>query len=197
MSVIVAVRKSNRIVMAADTLTSFGDTEHMPQENASSPKIGRIGDSLIGGAGWAVYDDILNDYLASRPTPELNSSKKIFSFFLEFWKALREHYTFVNDQAATTNTPFSDIDSTFLIANEGGIFMVASDLGVTPLKQYYSIGSGSEYAIGVLYTLYPRTDDIASIATDAVNAAIAMNLQCGGRVDLLELKTGQDIEFDS
>ena len=95
----------------------------------------------------------------------------------------------MNDQAASMNTPFGDLDSTFLIANSGGIFMVASDLGVTPLNQYYAIGSGGEYAIGVLYTLYSRTDDIASVATDAVNAAIAMNLQCGGNVDILQLTT--------
>ena len=67
--------------MAADTLTTFGDSEVMPQENARTPKVGRIGDSLIGGAGWAVYDDILNDYLSTRPTPDLTSAKKIFSFF--------------------------------------------------------------------------------------------------------------------
>ena len=187
MSVIVAVRKDNRIVMAADTLTSFGDSEHMPQENARTAKVGRIGDSLIGGAGWAVYDDILNDFLATRPTPDLSDSRKIFTFFLGFWRALHDQYTFVNDQAASTNTPFGDLDSTFLIANAGGIFTVASDLGVTPLNQYYAIGSGGEYAIGVLYTLYHRTDDIAALATDAVNAAIAMNLQCGGSVDVPQL----------
>ena len=187
MSVIVAIKKNNRIVMAADTLTTFGDSEVMPQENARTPKVGRIGDSLIGGAGWAVYDDILNNYLSTRPTPDLTSSKKIFSFFLEFWKALHEQYTFVNDQAAQAMSPFGDLDSTFLIANSGGIFTVASDLGVTPLSRYYAIGSGGEYAIGVLYTLYNRTDDIKEIATDAVNAAIAMNLQCGGAVDVLQL----------
>jgi len=189
MSVIVAIRKENRIVMAADTLTSFGDSEHMPQENARTSKVGRIGDSLIGGAGWAVYDDILNDFLATRPTPDLSSSRKIFTFFLAFWRALHDHYTFVNDQAASTNTPFGDLDSTFLIANAGGIFTVASDLGVTPLNQYYAIGSGGEYAIGVLYTLYDRTDDIATLASDAVSAAIALNLQCGGAVDVLQLTT--------
>jgi len=189
MSVIVAIRKDNRIVMAADTLTSFGDSEAMPQANARTSKIGRIGDSLIGGAGWAVYDDILNDFLATRPTPDLTSSRKIFTFFLDFWKALHEQYTFVNDNAANLSTPFGDLDSTFLIANAGGIFTVASDLGVTPLNQYYAIGSGGEYAIGILYTLYDRTDDIASIATDAVNAAIAMNLQCGGTADVLQLTT--------
>ena len=189
MSVIVAIRKHNQVVMAADTLTSFGDSEHIPQENARTSKVGRIGDSLIGGAGWAVYDDILNDFLATRPTPDLTSARKIFSFFLDFWRALHEHYTFVNDQAANNNSPFGDLDSTFLIANAGGIFTVASDLGVTPLNRYYAIGSGGEYAIGVLYTLYNRTDDIESVATDAVQAAIAMNLQCGGAVDVLKLST--------
>jgi len=187
MSVIVAIRKDHRIVMAADTLTSFGDSEAMPQINARTSKVGRIGDSLIGGAGWAVYDDILNDYLATRPTPDLSSSRKIFSFFLEFWRALHDQYTFVNDQAATSSTPFGDLDSTFLIANSGGIFNVASDLGVTLLNQYYAIGSGGEYAIGVIYTMYDRTDDIVSLATDAVNSAIALNLQCGGTVDVLQL----------
>ncbi|MDP7009467.1 MAG: hypothetical protein QGI78_07845 [Phycisphaerales bacterium] len=187
MSIIVAIKKQNQVVMAGDTLTSFGDSEHMPQENARTSKIGRIGDSLIGGAGWAVYDDILNDFLASRPTPDLSSARKIFSFFLDFWRALHDHYTFVNDQAVNTSTPFGDLDSTFLIANSGGIFTVASDLGVTPLNQFYAIGSGGEYAIGVLYTLYNRTDNIESIAVDAVNAAIAMNLQCGGAVDVLKL----------
>ena len=161
----------------------------MPQVNARTSKVGRIGDSLIGGAGWAVYDDILNDFLSTRPTPDLSSSRKIFSFFLDFWRALHDHYTFVNDQAASANSPFGDLDSTFLIANAGGIFTVASDLGVTPLNQYYAIGSGGEYAIGVIYTLYDRVDDIAEIATDAVNSAIAMNLQCGGTVDVLQLTT--------
>ena len=66
MSIIVAIRKNNQVVMAADTLTSFGDSEHMPQENARASKIGRIGDSLVGGAGWAVYDDILNDFLSRK-----------------------------------------------------------------------------------------------------------------------------------
>ena len=103
------------------------------------------------------------------------------------FRSLHDQYTFVNDQAATSSTPFGDLDSTFLIANSGGIFNVASDLGVTLLNQYYAIGSGGEYAIGVIYTMYDRTDDIVSLATDAVNSAIALNLQCGGTVDVLQL----------
>lgn len=187
MSIILAIRKDNRVVMAADTLTSFGDSERVPQENGRTAKIGRIGDSLVGGAGWAVYDDILNDYLTGRPTPDLGGARQIFRFFLEFWRVLHEQYTFVNDQAINRETPFGDLDSTFLIANETGIFTVASDLGVTPLDRYYAIGSGAEFAMGVLYTMYERSDDIVAVATDAVNAAIAMNLQCDGDVDVLKL----------
>ena len=58
---------------------------------------------------------------------------------------------------------------------------------MTPLNRYYAIGSGAEYAMGVLYTMYERSEDIEGLATDAANAAIAMNLQCGGTVDLLQL----------
>ena len=53
-------------------------------------------------------------------------SLKIFTFFLDFWRALHDQYTFVNDQAATNATPFGDLDSTFLIANAGGIFNILS-----------------------------------------------------------------------
>ena len=49
MSIIAAVRKGKRTVMAADTLTSRGN-ERMPESNTSMVKFVRIGRSLLGGA---------------------------------------------------------------------------------------------------------------------------------------------------
>ena len=188
MSIVVAVRKNNALVMAADTLTCFSEDEQVPPDNASAEKIMRIGHSVVGGAGWGLYDDIFRDFLAGREPPGLDSEGSIFSFFLELWKALHEKYTFVNDQAHDKDSPFGDLDSSFLIANRTGIYRVSSDLSVSRFKQYCSTGSGSEYALGAVHALYHSSATAREIAEEAVRAAIAFNVFCGGTVQVLEIE---------
>ncbi|MCH8260900.1 MAG: hypothetical protein IIC46_11920 [Planctomycetes bacterium] len=48
MSIIVAVTKNNKTVMAADTLTSFGDAQRVSGDNCPTEKIRRLGAALIG-----------------------------------------------------------------------------------------------------------------------------------------------------
>jgi ATP-dependent protease HslVU (ClpYQ) peptidase subunit len=196
MSIVVAVNKGNRIVMAADTQTSFGDSERTPTENSRSAKIYRIGQAIFGTTGWAVYDDIIADMLAHPPEgvapgpPDLSTQRSVFAFFLDMWKELHDKYQFVNDQAQAKDSPFGDLDSSFLIASPGGIFKVSSDLGVTPFRQYYAIGSGTEYALGSLFNLYPHDDlDVEQVAVQSVRTAMAFDTGCGGDVDVLEVLT--------
>lgn len=185
MSVICAVRKDGETVMAADTLTLFGDDDVAVASNASTRKFIALGDSLMGGAGWGLYDDILRDYLSDAQPPDLSSERAIFRFFLDLWKALHETYTFVNDQAASKDSPFGDLDSTFVIANRSGLYKVSSDLCVTRYQQYCSVGSGSQYAYGAMQTLYDRPDERAEdIARAGVAAGIALNAHCGGEIDV-------------
>jgi ATP-dependent protease HslVU (ClpYQ) peptidase subunit len=187
MSIVVAVHKNDRTVVAADTLASFGDAERVPPANASVHKVLRIGDAVVGGTGWAVYDDILRDFLSRHPAPSLTGEGEIFSFFMQLWKALHDEYSFVNDQAPGKDTPFGDLDSSFLIASSGGIFKVSSDMGITRFNQYYAIGCASDYALGAMYNLYPVEADPESIARRAVETAIAFDMHCGGEVEVLEV----------
>ncbi len=189
MSVICAVCKNGQTVMAADTLTLFGDDDVAAPANASSRKFMHLGDSLVGGAGWGIYDDILRDHLSDEQPPDLSDERVIFRFFLDLWKALHDNYTFVNDQAASRDTPFGDLDSTFVIANSTGLFKVSSDLCVTRFQQYVSVGSGSQYAYGAMQALYDRPNETAeSIARSGVAAGIALNVHCGGEVDVATLR---------
>lgn len=188
MSIVVAIRRNNSLVVAADTLTCYCDDESMPSENASSEKITRIGWSILGGAGWGVYDDIFSDFLSDRDPPTFDSERSIFSFFLELWKALHDRYTFVNDQASDKDSPFGDLDSSFLIANHTGIYRVASDLSVSRFQQYAATGSGSQYALGAIHSLYHSRMSAREIADAAVRAAMAFNVFCGGDVQLLEIE---------
>jgi ATP-dependent HslUV protease subunit HslV len=188
MSIVVAMHRDGRTVMGADTLTVFGDSECVPAENNSSIKCFRLGNSIFGGTGWALYDDILIDYLADKPDPDLTTSAAIFAFFMDFWRALRERYTLVNEQAANRDAPFGDLDSSFLIANRGGIFKISSDMGITRFNHYYAIGSGAEFALGALHVLRSQPGSLENLVRQAVETAMTFDLNSGGTCDILAVE---------
>ncbi|MEE2907525.1 MAG: hypothetical protein VX527_06780 [Planctomycetota bacterium] len=190
MSIIVAIHRNGSITMGADTLTCFGDGEQAPAENCATRKILTMGNAFIGGTGWAVYDDIIDHWMQEKEPPALGSKKEVFSFFLELWRSMRDGYPFVNDQANSKDTPFTDLDSSFLVAAHGGIFKVSSDLGVTAFNQYAAIGSGSEYALGAIEALWHRQDDDESLVREAIEAACRLDVHCGGQIELVRVATG-------
>jgi ATP-dependent HslUV protease subunit HslV len=193
MSVIAAVKKGRRLVIAADSQDNFGDLRP-PPDNHSVSKIRPVGGAWIGCSGWALYDDLLGHYLAKQSRIKLTSREEIFSFFLRFWKAMRKDYPFVNEQSRDDDkSPFADLDATFLIASPGGIFLVSSNMSVSAFKKYYAIGSGGDYALGALHATYDASDDPADMAQKAIAAAKAYDSGCGGETVLQEitLKAGR------
>ena len=190
MSIIIAIHRNNTVTMGADTLTCFGDGEQASPANCRTRKMFPLGDAYVGGTGWAVYDDIIDHWLQDRDVPALDSKTSVFAFFLELWRGMREGYPFVNDQANSKDTPFTDLDSSFLVASPGGIFKVSSDLGVTAFNQYAAIGSGSEYALGAIEALWHRQDDDESLVREAIEAACRLDVHCGGQIELVRVATG-------
>ena len=187
MSILVAVRKGTKTVFAADTLTTFGSHKY-PPENHSVDKVRRIGRALLGSSGWEIYDDILRDYLGARKRPPpLTDEKMIFKFFIKLWDTLRDRYNLVNEQCNDKDTPFGDLDSTFLIANRKGLYQVSHNLSVTRFERYAAIGSGADYALGALYQLYDRERDAATIARKAAETAIQFHVHCGGDVKVMKV----------
>ena len=70
MSIVVAVAKAGRTVMAADTQSNFGQRAFTP-DNQTTLKIRAVGGSLLGRAGWGVWDNILADALGRGEPPQL------------------------------------------------------------------------------------------------------------------------------
>ncbi|GIW42098.1 MAG: hypothetical protein KatS3mg076_2675 [Candidatus Binatia bacterium] len=187
MSVAVAVRARNEIVLATDTLTCFG-SRRVPPQNHRAVKIREIGQALMASTGWGIYENLFDDFLSGRPAPELRDSKAIFAFFNRFWRALHTRYSLVNEQCNSKDSPFGDLDSTFLVVNPNGIFCVESDMSVTQFRQYYAIGSGANYSLGALHVLYDPEGDPELLARRAVEAAIALDTGCGGEILLRRLR---------
>lgn len=187
MSIVVAVRKRNQIVIASDSQSSFGSCR-VPSENHQTVKIRKAGSSYIAAAGWAVYDDILQDFIDRRKVGTLRTRKAIFKFFMHLWKEAHKSYAFVNDQPGEKDSPFGDLDSSFLIVNSAGLFYVSSDMSTTKFEKYFAIGSGGDYALGALHALYDSGLGAVALAEKAVEAAIAFNIYCGGAIRVEKIR---------
>ena len=185
MSIAAAVRKNGKTVIAADTQINFGAVK-VPIDNFRPAKVRRVGSSYLAMSGWGIYENIFAASLTKADRPRLDSEKAIFRFFVGFWRELREHYSFVNDQAHQEDpSPFADLDASFLIANKKGIFHVSGNMTVTAFEQYAAIGSGADYALGALHALYHEELDAADLVQRACSAAMAFNIYCGGEIDVL------------
>ena len=97
-------------------------------------------------------------------------------------------YAFVNDQCTESDSPCGDLDASFLVAAKSGIFYVACDMSVTEFQNYYAVGSGATYALGAMHALWTPAAKAEPIARKAVAAASALDIYCGGEVNLVTLK---------
>ena len=187
MSIAVAVKLRGQLVLATDSKRTFGSGA-VPEANLSDTKIRKVGSAYLATTGWGIYSNILDDYLAGKRRARLTDRENIFSFFRLFWKELHERYSFVNDQRGDDDSPFGDLDASFLIINPRGIFSVACDMSVTEFSQYYAIGSGAPYALGAVHALLDGARSAEALAKHAVEAACALDIYCGGEISMDRVK---------
>lgn len=190
MSVAVAVHSQGQIVLAADSKRTFGSGA-MPEGNLRDCKIRKVGGAYLANTGWGIYANILDDHLARKKRVNLSDSRSIFLFFSQLWRELKERYSLVNEQVGGDDSPFGDMDASFLIVNRSGIYYVACDMSVTRFDQYCAIGSGGSYALGALHALYSEDADPADIAERAVRTACALDVYCGPPVQVEHVKASK------
>ncbi len=191
MSIVLAVKKGNQIVVAADSQTNFG-SQIVTFDNHSVSKIRPIGKTLFASTGWSLYDNILDDFLERHGDQQLEDKKSIFAFFLKLWGEMKETYSLVNEQCNDDDSPFGDLDASFLVVNAGGIYHVSADMSVVDFQKYYAIGSGADYSLGALHALYEMESDPEAIARKAIKAAMAFNIYCGGDVQVNTVTVAAD-----
>jgi len=182
MTTIVAVRKNGVAVIAADTLTTFGNTRLAAHLDASHDKILHIGNSHIGVCGSAAHHLVLANLLSKSQNLQLNSKAEIFETFRKLHPILKEE-CFLNPKEDEED-PYESSQITALIANANGIFGVYSMREVFEYTQYWAIGSGHEFALGALHHAYPHYDNAADSARASVEAGIALDKNSGAPITL-------------
>ncbi len=185
MTTIVAVKKNGVVAIAADTLTTFGNTRLHASQDGSHDKILQIGESYIGVCGSAAHHLVLSSLLAKTPDVQLNSKAAIFETFRKLHPVLKEE-CFLNPKEDEED-PYESSQITALIANASGIYGIYSMREVFEFTQFWAIGSGHEFALGAMHHAYPQYDSAMDIAKAGVETGIAFDKNSASPITLYSL----------
>jgi len=150
---VTVVRKGGVAAIAADTLIKWGSAKESATYIANHDKILRVGESLVGVTGTATFTAILRDYFDhSSEEVRLDSPSQIFRTWNRLHGILKERYFLLPEEDKEDALESSRMDC--LIANPHGIFGVAAHRTVQQFSKFYAYGSGSDYALGAMYSAF-------------------------------------------
>lgn len=168
MSTIVVVRKGEKAVIAADTLTTCGNTKESAEYVVNHEKIIAYKDNFLGISGSASLQIAVNCFLSeTKKKIALDKINGIYKFGLVLHAELKDKHFLRADDDEDFETFRGDI----LIANKYGIFGLSSYRYVQQYSKFYANGSGGEYALGAMFAVYKdenkSAEEIAAVGVQA------------------------------
>ena len=174
MSTIVVVKKNEKVGIAADSLTTFGDLRMSSEYDAAHNKIQSYGEGYFGIVGSAAHALVMESIIKENKVKiDFSDRMAIFETFRELHPVLKDNY-FLNAKDEDDD-PYEASHIDALICNEKGIFGIYSLREVSEYNKFWAIGSGSEYALGAMHAVYDRLDSAEDIATAAIKAGTEFN----------------------
>ncbi len=173
MSTIVAVLKNNVACIAADSLTSFGDTKQAAEYVTDSDKIlrftGVASENYMGIVGSAAHQLVMQSLIINHSDKiDFSNRLTIFNTLKTIHPILKEEYFLNSKEEDEDSYESSRVDA--LIMNANGIFGLYSLREVDQYSRFWAVGSGSEFALGAMYAVYDQLDDAEQIAKAGVTA---------------------------
>jgi len=168
MTTIVVVRKGDEIAIAADSLTTFGDTRLAAEHDRTYDKIVHYRGTYLGLCGSAAHQLVFESLLRRDENLDFSDKFAIFETFRKLHPILKEQH-FLNPKEEEDD-PYESTQVTALIANQYGIFGVYSMREVFEYTQYWAVGSGREFALGAMHALYPRLKTAEAVAKAGLKA---------------------------
>jgi ATP-dependent HslUV protease subunit HslV len=179
MSTIVAAVKNGVACIAADSLTSFGDTKQSAEFVVNSDKILLLSNSstnadsnnltYMGIVGSAAHHLVMQNLVLDHADKiDLSDRMSIFITLKTIHPILKEEYFLNSKEEDEDSYESSRVDA--LIMNENGIFGLYSLREVEQYSRFWAVGSGSEFALGAMQTAYEIYDTAEQIAQAGVFA---------------------------
>ena len=170
MSTIVAVLKNNSVCIAADSLTSFGDTRQPAEFVTDYDKILAFGeDTHIGIVGSAAHHLVMHNLLQKHADKiDFSDRFTIFESMRQIHPILKDEYFLNSKDEDDDSYESSRVDA--LIVNRNGIFGLYSLREVDQYSRFWAVGSGADFALGAMRVAYDLLDDATAIARVGIEA---------------------------
>lgn len=186
MTTIVAVKKNGMVAIAADSLTTFGDTRLGRQYKGEHDKILEIGGSYIGLCGSSAHHLVLSALLPKLEDIKLGSRMEVYETFRRLHPVLKEQ-GYLNPKE-DEDDPYESSQITALIVNNSGIYGVYSYREVFDYDRFWGIGSGRNFALGAMFAAYDRCKTAAEVARIGVMAGAEFDTATQGPIVLHTVK---------
>jgi len=180
------VKKGDAVAIAADGLTTFGDTRLSRNYKGEHDKILDIASSKIGICGSSAHHLVLLSAFSKLEDVKLGSRMEVYESFRRLHPVLKEH-AFLNPKE-DDDDPYESSQITALIANGSGIYGVYSYREVFEFDRFWGAGSGRNFALGAMHALYDGDLSAAEIAHAGVSAGIEFDTSSGPPIVVHEFK---------
>ena len=177
MTTIVVAKKNGSVAIAADSLTTFGDTRLAHRHKSLYDKILRVRntsasadglESLLAVCGSSAHFVVLENALARADIIDFSSRAAVYETVRKLHGLLKEH-AFLNTKEDEED-PYESSQITALIANETGIYGVYSYREVFDFDRFWAAGSGRNFALGAMHASFERAKSAADLARTGVLA---------------------------
>ena len=191
MTTLVVVKKAGQVVMAADTMVTFGDTR-LPHRYEANSKIFKVetpvGSSYVGMAGTVAHFPALRKAMTALPKAELklNTKDEVYDTFLKLHPLLKE--TFFMQTKEDDNDPYESMQFTVLIANASGIYGLYSYREIFEFKEFWGIGTGRGFALGAMHAAWGTAKTAKEVAMAGMHAGCEFDKNSGGSIDVYSVK---------
>ena len=191
MTTVVVVKKAGQVVMAADTMVTFGDTR-LPHRFEANSKIFKVngpdGISHIGMAGTVAHFPALRKAITALPKADLKLGSKddVFDTFLKLHPLLKDNFFLQTKE--DDNDPYESMQFTVLIANASGIYGLYSYREIFEFKEFWCIGTGRGFALGAMHAVWGKSKTAKEVAMAGINAGCEFDKNSGGPIDVHSVK---------
>jgi 20S proteasome alpha/beta subunit len=182
MSLVVAIKDKDRIVLGADKQASTGGIKD--HTNTKIWELEELPGAVIGAVGSArasqiiQYSQVIDKNMISSNT-DIDTEFIVRVLAPTIANGLRNNGVTVDSEDAKCDM----MPNAFIFAYKDRAWTIWHDLSVSEINEYFAIGSGSEVARGVLYAT-PEKNPFERIVT-SIEAAAESTLYVDTGIDLL------------
>ena len=142
---------------------------------------------IIGGAFGKIVSSVVDDVImppigwliggVNFADLKFTSKEDIFESFRRLHPILKEEH-FLNPKE-DEDDPYESTQITALVANRHGIYGVYSMREVFEYAQYWAAGTGREFALGAMWSMYDRLPTAEAVARAGVEAGAVFDRNSG------------------